>query len=105
MNEELVKIGSEMIPRTHAGSLARYVLHRVPPGSFLEAVLRNDLFDAIGRGDSTSIRFLPAIVRVVYSYIPRCAIRGCVDDWIGGEPDLDAVRSTYSARWEGFVND
>ena len=51
-------------------SLKRYVEHGIPPGSFLEAVLCNDLMQAFGRADHLNIEALPHICAYVYNKIP-----------------------------------
>lgn len=40
------------------------------PGSFLTAVLENDLAEAVGRADFQNIEVLPAIVAFVYRNLP-----------------------------------
>lgn len=39
-------------------------------GSFLTAVLQNDLVTALGKADPTNLRALPAIVSYCYNYLP-----------------------------------
>lgn len=51
-------------------SLERYVEHKIPTGGFLEAVLSNNLVEAVGRADSENIQRLPEIVRYVYNKLP-----------------------------------
>lgn len=41
-----------------------------PPGGFLEAVLTNDLFGAVGHADSYNIETIPAICSYVYNELP-----------------------------------
>lgn len=55
----------------YAESVKRYVEHRVPPGGFLEAVLSNDLFGAVGRADHRSMEQLGDIVRFIYNRVPN----------------------------------
>jgi len=50
--------------------LLLWIEHGVPPGDFLLAVLKNNLFDAVGRADSTSLAALPGIVWWCYSHAP-----------------------------------
>lgn len=47
-----------------------YVYLGVPLGSFLTAVLSNDLKEAIGRADDTNLVALPHIVAYLYNEIP-----------------------------------
>jgi len=51
-------------------SLGRYVEHRIPTGSFLQAVLENDLMGAMGQADETSRENLFSICLLVYNEIP-----------------------------------
>ena len=51
-------------------SLRRYVDHGVPVGGFLEAVISNDLFGAMGRADDSSRANLFAICSFVYNDMP-----------------------------------
>jgi hypothetical protein len=51
------------IPELTQRSILRYVLQKIPPGSFLTAVLCNDLYNATGRADANNLVALPLIVR------------------------------------------
>lgn len=51
-------------------SFDRYVQHKIPTGGFLEACLRNDLKEAVGRADNQNIRLLPEIVAYMYNELP-----------------------------------
>jgi hypothetical protein len=51
-------------------SLQLYAEHGCEPGSFLRAVLENDLFEAVSRADSEAASSLPDIVRYIYNNIP-----------------------------------
>lgn len=51
-------------------SLDRYVKHGIPPGSFLLAVLSNDLMQAVNRADEESAANLREIVSHVYNRLP-----------------------------------
>lgn len=48
-----------------------YLLHGVPPGSFLEAVLSNDLREACARADTDNQRTLYQHVYFLYNYAPQ----------------------------------
>lgn len=58
------------IPQGVRDALDRYVTHGISPGSFTRAVLENDLFEALGRGDLESTAALPAICGYVYNELP-----------------------------------
>ena len=51
-------------------SLQRYIEHHIPTGGFLEAVLSNDLKEAVGRADEDNMRVLPEIVGYLYNEAP-----------------------------------
>jgi hypothetical protein len=58
------------VPPDLVGSLRRYIHHGAPTGGFLEAVICNDLMNAVGRADEHNIRILPAIVSYLYNEAP-----------------------------------
>lgn len=51
-------------------SLDRYAQQRIPTGSFLEAVLSNNLMEAMGRADIINRHGLFDICRYVYNELP-----------------------------------
>jgi hypothetical protein len=54
-------------------SIRRFVDHGIPTGGFLRAVLANDLMEAVGRADESSLVNLADICRYVYNDIPANA--------------------------------
>lgn len=62
-----------MIPQYTLNSLKLYVEQGIPPGSFLCAVLENNLFSAINRADKANLAALVDIVKYVYNEIPSNA--------------------------------
>lgn len=50
--------------------LRRYIDNKILPGSFLEAVLRNNLKEAMGRADSRNRRRVFEYVEYLYNYAP-----------------------------------
>ncbi len=56
----------------HEG-LERYLTHHVRPGSFLTAVLENDLRTAVLRGDDLALAGLVPLVRYLYDRVPLVA--------------------------------
>ena len=58
---------SDLAPAKIVGSLMLYRDHGVPTGSFLEAVLENNLSEAVGRADCHNLEALPHIVAWVYN--------------------------------------
>lgn len=73
-------------------SIDAYVATGRPTGGFLEAVLSNDLMEALGRADSGAIDNLPHIVAYVYNEAPS----GC---WGSRE----RVREWIKARAKGVA--
>ena len=58
------------IPILTAEGLDRYVQERIHPGSFLEAVLCNDLREACGHADEDNAVALWAIVGYLHNEVP-----------------------------------
>ena len=61
------------IPTHTQGALTRYVKEGMYPGGFLESVLSNDLFGAIGQADRENTAALRDIVMFVYNEVPSNA--------------------------------
>lgn len=77
----------DTFPTEHMrGAVKRWIENGIPPGSFLSAVIRNDLKDACGRADDENRRALWQIVAWFYNEAP-------VGSW--GSPD--ALKS-----WRGL---
>lgn len=73
-----------LIPEAIMESLTAYFETGRPTGGFLEAVLTNDLTQAVARGDDQSRIALPAIVIYIYNNAPRNAwgSQEVVDRWM-----------------------
>ena len=54
-------------------SLQRYIDHGILPGSFLTAVLENNLSNAVANADPVNLANLRNIVGYVYNYLPSVA--------------------------------
>ena len=65
-------------------SLDRYTQERIPAGGFLEAVLENNLMEAIGRADEENIRDIHEICSYVYNNMPyNChGSKNIVNEWL-----------------------
>ncbi len=65
-------------------SIDRYVEQGVQTGGFLQACIENNLCEAIGRADESSLAMLPAIVGYLYNEVDqRCWGRpGVFAEWI-----------------------
>lgn len=62
-----------MIEERFKEAIDRYVEQGIPTGSFLEAVLCNNLKESIGRADHYAIMNLKDIVVYLYNDIPTSA--------------------------------
>jgi hypothetical protein len=58
------------VPDGCHGGLIRYILYGVPTGSFLQAVLSNDLMEAFGRADIFNRAGMFSIVSFLYNHAP-----------------------------------
>jgi hypothetical protein len=65
--------GYETIPKTTRSALQQYVQRGVMPGSFLCAVLSNDLMGAVAYADNENMRNLRDIAMFVYNEVPSSA--------------------------------
>lgn len=57
--------GFETIPKITQHALILYVENKIKPGSFLLAVLRGDLFDAVGRADHDNQAALSVLTKFI----------------------------------------
>jgi hypothetical protein len=70
---------------THEG-LERYVRYRIPTGSFLRAVLSNDLMGAMGKADEENREDIFEICQYIHNHLP-IACHGspkAVKEWLQG---------------------
>lgn len=61
------------VPSQLHDGLVLYLTAHIPPGSFLTAVLSNDLIRAVNRADEDCQRELAALVRWLYRNAPHVA--------------------------------
>jgi len=61
---------NEMLPDYMVGGLVRYFNNRIPPGSFLTAILSNDLFEAASCADDNNRQYLFQYCMWLYNYAP-----------------------------------
>ena len=61
------------IPSYMHGGLIRYFNNGIPPGSFMSAVLENNLVEAQGRADSNNAEIIPEYVRFLQNKVPATA--------------------------------
>lgn len=58
------------IPDRMIGGITRYIEQGIPPGSFLCAIIDNNLSEAVSRADDENIANLPAYVAYFYNEAP-----------------------------------
>jgi len=58
------------IPRSTLETLDDYVAHGLATGSFVKAVLSNDLFGAFAQGDKSNLAAIHEIIAFVYNEMP-----------------------------------
>lgn len=76
----------ELIEQRFKESLERYIKEGIPTGSFLNAVLGNNLKESIQRADHTAIDNIPHIVAYLYNDCPSLCwgSPAKVAEWING---------------------
>ena len=58
------------IPEYMEGGIKLYITKGIPPGSFLTAIICNDLIGAIAQADDVNIHNIPAFVAWFYNEAP-----------------------------------
>lgn len=89
--DQKVAMGDYGIPEYMHGGLIRYYENKIPPGSFLEAVINNDLREACSRADDTNKHCLFAYMMWFYNKAPggSWGYTDAVSDWINRSEDND----------------
>jgi hypothetical protein len=65
-----IEDGARYLPDYMVGAVKRYILHGIPPGSFLSAVICNDLREAFARADDENAENMRQWVQFFYNYAP-----------------------------------
>lgn len=60
----------DLLPEHMRGGMQRYIENRIEPGSFLKAVLCNDLMEAMGWADDINRHRVFGICMWLYNYAP-----------------------------------
>ncbi len=92
-----------MIPEYTKEAIDRWVAKGIRPGSFVQAVLSNDLMGAYAAADDTNREHMFDIVRYVYNEIPA-ECQGSKErfrDW----PDVRARRLAGGTSYDYWDND
>ena len=58
------------IPERMMGGIQRYLEHGIPPGSFLTAIIENNLSRAVANADNENMQNIPAYVSYFYNECP-----------------------------------
>lgn len=61
---------SKGIPSHTAHTIQNYIVDRLQPGSFIRAVVRNNLMDAFSYADVENLEAIKEIVMYFYNYAP-----------------------------------
>jgi len=90
---------------TNQESIKRYVQYGVPCGSFLTAVLCNDLREALGCADPENREQLFAIVCILWNDVPAACWGSTekVRHWLGlDQDDRAAIAEAFYSRRTGL---
>jgi hypothetical protein len=69
--DNLVRLAEKKgVPEATARGLALYLVMGVPTGSFLHAVLENNLMESLGRADEFNTAAIKDIVSFLYNHMP-----------------------------------
>lgn len=99
---------ASLIPQLILESIDAYALEGRPVGSFLEAVLSHELFEAVAFADGDSMRGLCAIVCYIHNKVPAIChgSKGVYELWVeltqldpGADQD-ECKRKLLAAKWE-----
>ena len=83
------------IPERMMPGIRLYVEHGLQPGSFLSAIIQNNLSEAVGRADTENLKNIPAFVAYFYNECPN-------DCWGSPEKMKSWMKSFQSlAKGEG----
>jgi len=72
-HEQIAELPWGFLPPKFQPGLQNYMRDGVPPGDFLQAVLEDRLFEAMGRADDESVHMLKGLCTWIYSYAPSMA--------------------------------
>ena len=84
MTEPVESLARRWVPKHLLSCLDRYVEHGTDPGSFLRAVLENDLFAAMRSAHPATVHASKDLVKYISAELP-CACYGskrAVADWV-----------------------
>lgn len=73
----------ELIPDSCLDALIRYIIRGDPLGSFLEAIIRNDLVESAARADMENIQILHVYASFLFNFAPGTSwgSKDAIDKW------------------------
>ena len=100
---ELMREGAHLVPGHMLDAVERYLINGIPPGSFLRAVISNDLREACSRADDENARALHDWVRFFYNYTPGTCWGSLAryDEWIEAGGWIGSYRAHVRRRTGG----
>ena len=71
-------------PERMRGPLVRYLVAGIRPGQFLQAVISDKLFDAVGRADDENLELLRRYCQFLYAHAPggSWGSTAAMEEWI-----------------------
>ena len=96
--EDFFKGYEDKIQDHTKATLWNYLNHGLEPGSFMMAVLENDLLRVFGYADDESIRSLKPIVQLLYSRVPS----GCYGSKTAIRDHMRAARANAGILWASY---
>ena len=82
--EEMIEGGRHLVPAHMWDTVKLYFIRRIPGGSFITALLSNDLMGAFGRADDVNARAMQNWCQFLYNYAPSGSYGSpdAVRDWL-----------------------
>jgi len=77
MGENIYRFQDFYIPERMMGGIQRYIEQGIEPGSFLSAIICNDLKGACAQADDENLRNIPAYIAYFYNESPM----SCWGSW------------------------
>jgi len=83
--------GRHLIPAYMWGAVERYMVNRIPGGSFLTALFSNDLIEAFARADCENGENMRRYAQFLHNYAPRGSYGSpeAVRSWLNLENEND----------------
>lgn len=90
------------VPEHTRGALERYFLYGMEPGSFIKAVLCNDLYSSVSRADTWNKQSLADIVSWIAEHAPEGSWGHpeYYEEWISKGPAYQSFQK--SVTWEAL---